>query len=201
MASLSLKSKTKALGFGETEPVINLDGEFVEAVNHFRHLGSEVMSSSRLNEELRTRIGRASATFGQLFKIWRGKISLKTKLCIFNAVIISTLLYGSEKWATTNSEEKRLDVFDNRCLRRILEIRWFHRVRNTTVRERTGQTPASSLLNTRRLKWFGHVSPMGQERLPKALSQWRPENAKRRRGRCRTRIRFRQSAKQLSLVL
>ena len=30
---------------------------------------------------------------------------------------------------------------------------------------------------------------MGQERLPKALSQWRTENAKRRRGRCRTRWR------------
>jgi len=30
---------------------------------------------------------------------------------------------------------------------------------------------------------------MGQETLPKALLQWRPENAKRRRGRCRTRWR------------
>ena len=28
---------------------------------------------------------------------------------------------------------------------------------------------------------------MGQERLPEALSQWRPGIAKRRRGRCRTR--------------
>ena len=68
------KFKTKTLEFGETEPVINLDGEIVEAVNHFRYLGSEVMSSGRLNEELRTRIVRASATFGQLFKIWRSKI-------------------------------------------------------------------------------------------------------------------------------
>ena len=101
------KSKTKTLGFEETEPVINLDGEIVEAVNHFRYLGSEVMSSGRLDEELRTRIGRASATFGQLFKIWRSKISLKTKLRIYNAVVISTLLYGSETWATTISEVKR----------------------------------------------------------------------------------------------
>ena len=59
------KSKTKTLGFGEREPVINLDGEIVEAVNHFRYLGSEVTSSGGLDEELRTRIGRASATFGQ----------------------------------------------------------------------------------------------------------------------------------------
>ena len=107
------KFKTKTLGFGETEPVINLDGEIVEAVNHFCYLGSEVMSSGRLDEESRNRIGRASTTFGQLFKIWRSKISLKTKLCIYNAIVISTLLYGSETRATTNSEEKRLDVFDN----------------------------------------------------------------------------------------
>ena len=39
------KSKIKTLGFGETEPFINLDGEIIEAVNHFRYLGSEVMSS------------------------------------------------------------------------------------------------------------------------------------------------------------
>ena len=63
------KSKTKTLGFGEAEPVIHLDGDIVEAVNHFRYLGSEVMSSGRLDEELRTRIGHASAAFGQLFKI------------------------------------------------------------------------------------------------------------------------------------
>ena len=92
------KSKTKTLGFGEAEPVINLDGEIVEAVNHFCYLGSEVMSSGRLDEESRNRIGRASATFGQFFKIWRSKISLKTRLRIYNAVVISTLLYGSETW-------------------------------------------------------------------------------------------------------
>lgn len=68
---------------------------------------------------------------------------------------------------TTNTEEMKLDVFDNRCLRRILGIKWFHRVRNTAVREWTGQTPASLFLKTRRLRWFGHVSRMGQEGLPK----------------------------------
>ena len=43
----------------DTEPVINLDVEIVrvEAVNHFRYQGSEVMSSGRLDEELRTGLG------------------------------------------------------------------------------------------------------------------------------------------------
>ena len=55
------------------------------------------------------------------------------------------------------TEEKKLDVFDSRCLRRILGIMWLHHARNTEVRERTGQTPASLLFNSRRLRWFGHV--------------------------------------------
>ena len=141
--------------------------------------GQQALYVLQQAEQLRTRIGRASEAFGQLFKIWRSKISLKTKLCIYNAVVISTLLYGSETWVTTNSKEKRLDVFDNWCLCRILGIKWFHHVRNTTVIERTGQTPAFLFLKTRRSRWFGNFSWMGQERLPKALSQWRPENAKR----------------------
>ena len=37
------KSKTKTMGFGETETNIYLDGETVAAVNHFRYLGSHVM--------------------------------------------------------------------------------------------------------------------------------------------------------------
>ena len=70
------KSKTQTPGIGETEPVIHQYGEIVEAVNYFSYLGSEAMSSGRLDEELKTRIGRTSAALEQFFKIWRRKISL-----------------------------------------------------------------------------------------------------------------------------
>ena len=111
------KSEIKTMGFGETESVIHLDGERVDAVNHFRYLGSEVMSSGRLDEELKTRIGRASAAFGQFSKIWRSKTSLKTNLCIYNAVVISTLLYGSETWATTNRTKTEIRTKETGCFR------------------------------------------------------------------------------------
>ena len=64
---------------------------------------------------------------------------------------------------------------------------WFHHVRNTEVPVRTGQTPASLLLKSRRLGWFGRVCRIGPEWLPKSLLSWIPEKGKRRRGRCRTR--------------
>ena len=53
LASLSQNPRPRPWGLSrETEPVINLDGEIVEAVNHFRYLGSEVMPFGRLDEEL-----------------------------------------------------------------------------------------------------------------------------------------------------
>ena len=63
-----------------------------------------------------------------------------------------------------SSEENRLDVFDNQCFRRILGIKWFHCVRNTTVRERTGQTPVSMLFRTRRFKMVWPCQPDGSLR-------------------------------------
>ena len=105
--------------------------------------------------------------------------SLKTKLRIYNAVVISTLLHGSETWANTNTEEKKLDVFDNRRLRRILGIKWFHRERNTTVRERTSQTPTSLLLTTRR---FGDVSQIDQQKTSQSLIAMEAWECKTKKG-------------------
>ena len=93
------------------------------------------MSNGRLDEGLRIRIGHASAVFGQLCKVWKSKVSLKTKLRIYNAVVIPTLLYVSETWAITQTEEKKQDVFDNHFLRRISGIMWFHHVRHTEERK------------------------------------------------------------------
>ena len=110
------------MGFGETEAAVHLDREAVDTVSHFQYLGSEVMSNSRLDEELKIRIRQASAVFGQLCKVWKSKVSLKTKLRIYNAVVIPALPYGSETWATTQTHEKKLDGFDSRCLHCILGI-------------------------------------------------------------------------------
>lgn len=183
------KPKTKAMGIGETVAQVSFEDAPLDSVDHFKYLGSETEPSGRLDTELRSRIGKAWAAFGQLSKLWNSRVSLKCKLRIYNAVIISTLLYSAETWATTLTEERRLDAFDNRCLRRILRVRWFQHVRNTDIRRRTNQPAASLLLKVRRLRWYGHVVRMEDGRLPKRLMQWRPElvGGKRRRGRTRVR--------------
>ena len=52
------------------------------------------------------------------------KLTTQTKVAVYRACIMSTLLYGSESWTTYAGQEKRLNIFHMRCLRR----HPFHRV-------------------------------------------------------------------------
>ena len=75
--------------------------------------------------EVNTRISKAKQAFALLRPIWRTRsLSLHTKIRIFKSNVLSVLSYGSECWKTTNTIERKLEVFQNQCLRRILRIFW-----------------------------------------------------------------------------
>src|SRR5664279_3382688 len=84
--------------------------------------------------------------------------------------------------------QRKLDAFDNWCLRRILKIPWSAHITNQEVRERTQIPPVSNLIRSRRLQLFGHIA-----RAPEAQDHTRALNAclappsswKGRRGRPR----------------
>ena len=95
------------------------------------------------------------------------------------------LLYGSETWATIKSHVHRVEVFHQRCLRRILRIKWFMKTSNEVVLQRAGIENVATFISRNRLRWFGHVARMPSERLPKKLLQWKPAHGKRSRGRPR----------------
>ena len=69
--------------------------------------------------------GKASQAFASLRSTWRSNnISQKTKIRFFKSNVLSTLLYGAESWKMTKTISHKLEVFQNKCLRRILRIYW-----------------------------------------------------------------------------
>jgi len=183
--------KTKVMPIGETPASVADDGHSIEVVSRFCYLGSNITPSNSLDQEISIRIGKAASAFRQLNNIWKSKIKLQTKLKIYSAVVISTLVYGAETWATTKSQEQRLDAFDTRCLRIILRVRWWHRERNSNIREITRQPYVSTTIKRNRLRWYGHVLRMDRHRPPNQLYHWDPSEVggKRRPGRQRQRWR------------
>ena len=124
--SKSLK-KTNILCQGTpSPPSIFIDNTKLEVAHRFNYLGSTVTDNLSLDAELDIRFGKAATTLGCLTsRVWNNsKLTTKTKMAIYNACVISTLLYGSESWPTYSRQEKRLDVFYLRSLHKVLGIAW-----------------------------------------------------------------------------
>ena len=90
-------------------------------------------------------------------------------MAVYNACVISTLLYGSETWTTYAGQERRLNTFHLRSIRRILGICWQDKVTNADVLSRIGLPTMYTLLRQRRLRWLGHVCRMEDGRIPKDI--------------------------------
>ena len=106
-------------------------------VNEFTYLGSTVTNTLGMDPELNRRIGRATSTLARLTKrVWEnGKLTTNTKMAVYRACVLSTLLYGSESWTLHARQEKRLNSFHMRNLRRILGIKWSDYITNNEVLE------------------------------------------------------------------
>ena len=72
------------------------------------------------------------------------------------------MLYGSERWALSRVDARKVDALHQWSLRRILVIRWYHRVCNCEVRRLTEQPPLTSIIQKRRLTLFGHLVRMDE---------------------------------------
>ncbi|XP_019625432.1 PREDICTED: uncharacterized protein LOC109470795 [Branchiostoma belcheri] len=148
---------------------ISIDDHILEVVGTFTYLGSTISSNLSLEAELNKRIGKAATVMARLGKrVWdNAMLTTNTKLVVYKACILSTLLYGSEAWTLYSHQERRLNAFHMRCLRRILGISWQDRVPNKDVLTQAGMTSMYALLSQRRLRWLGHVSRMDDGRIPK----------------------------------
>ena len=83
-----------------SEPVITVNGEKLTVTEKFIYLGSTLSRSVSIDEKVSYRIARASSAFGRLReKVWdRRGINLMTKLKVYRAVVLPSLLYACETW-------------------------------------------------------------------------------------------------------
>ena len=110
-------------------------------------------SSSR---DITSRIAKEASAMSRLsnplFRKHHKSISIRTKINMYRILVVSVLIYGSEAWATILAARNRLDAFDMRCQRRLLRVFWQQHICNQSIRERSKQPTASSLLQQHRLR-------------------------------------------------
>ena len=77
---------------------------------------------------------------------------------------------------------RKLQLYVNHCLRRILKIHWTDKITNEELRERTGQIPMINQVRKRKWTWIGHMLRRPSSSITRQALRWNPQG-KRKRGR------------------
>ena len=174
--------KTKLLVAGascgeEDLQPIHIRGETIEAVSSFRHLGSVLESHGKIRMDVEDRVAHASHAFGALCRpvFCNGSLSRKTKRrMVYRAAVLGVLLYGAKTWATKRVSTQKVEEFNNRCLRHIMNISRAEQragyISSAQMRRNFGMDEVlEDVVIARRLRWLGHVARMQEDRIPKRL--------------------------------
>ena len=182
----SEKSKVMKNSANATPVQVFMNGQELEEVSAFKYLGATLTKDSRSTVEIKSRIAIATSTMAKLDKIWKNKgIRFPSKMRLYRALALSTLLYGCESWTMSAETTKKVQTFETKCFRRMLGITWQEKKTNEYVRSQVAlldgpQEPLLAIIKRRKLQWFGHVTR--HNTLPKTILQGTLEGG-RKRGR------------------
>ena len=197
-AKLGLKiniGKTELIQYSPTPcqnpATLQIDDTPLKNVDSFKYLGSYIAANCQLDDEINYRIQQASRAYGRLRKrVFSNKnITLSTKVMVYNAVVISSLLYGSETWALYSHHSRLLKNFHMSSLRKLLGVSWKDKVPDTEVLFRTKSVSIDNIVSRKLLRWTGHVIRMDNSRLPKQFLYGELSQGQRAVGRQKKRYR------------
>ena len=105
------------------EPTITVNGQKLKVVDEFTYLGSTLSRAVYIDDEVTARIAKASVAFGRLrANVWeRNGTKLDTKLKVYKALVLPTLLYACETWTVYQRHAKRLIRCHLSCLRKLIK--------------------------------------------------------------------------------
>ena len=148
--------------------LLTLNEEELRSVGKFTYLGSCIIASGNIADEIKSRITRPQAVYENLRHFWRRtNISLTTKGHAYNCKVRPTLIYGCETWSIHEEELHRLQVSDHRCLGTIGHICWKQKITDEEVRQMSFRSTdkakgLADIVKQPRLRWLGHVLRMDE---------------------------------------
>ena len=125
-----------------------VDGNKLNFVLECTYLGTAISSDGCIDDEIQSRMAKASASFGQLRqRPWNNHhVSMRVK-----------------------GKVKKLHAFMMRHLRSIMRITWMEKVTNKEILERTGLPSMEDFLIRQNLRWTEHLMRISPDRVPKQV--------------------------------
>ena len=144
-----------------------------ERAENFKYLGIILNEDNNYQTDLQERINNADKTHFMLHNVLKNKnITKKLKLRLKNIIIDKTLTYVSETWILTKRDRKQMKIFERKVYRRILGPVYDNKKEDwmiLTNKEIYASVKKPTIIETirlNRLRWFGHVQRMEENRIP-----------------------------------
>ena len=167
------------------------NGEKMKCAEETAYLGASITMHPK--HEIRKRISATMVVLKKLDVLWlKANCNKKWKMLVYNAVIVSKLLYGLESLEPTDATGSLLNTFQLKGLRKILKLRttfiqrqntnqYVYRRANEVLNAPTegdGQKikPLTEVLEQQRLKLLGHVLRRERQH-PMHLSAFKMQSA------------------------
>ena len=101
-----------------------IDGETVETVSDFIFLGFKITADGDCSHEIKRRLFLGRKVMTNLDSILKSKdITLPTEVRLVKAMVFPVVMYGCESWTVKKAEPRRIDAFELRCWRRLLDCK------------------------------------------------------------------------------
>ncbi len=162
---------------------LNIGQQPIEQVDKFTYLRCILRSDVDAEHDITCRIGKALAVFQRLKLIWTATtISIKTKERLFSSIVVPTAIYATETWKMSARIAQILNVFQQRCLWRILGVSYRDHISNDEIHRRTDIRPLQEVVTECRLRFAGHILQRPPSRHARIALLWKPPHGKRKQG-------------------
>ena len=139
----------------------------LECIPKFSYLGMVFSSDGKWKAEVDKRVqaGRAALCSVSKHVIWNRNISEPVKKVVFDVMVKSKLMYGSEVWWVSKAEAAKLETVQNDFLRWVCGFTRKDRMHVEDLRYQVGMRPLADSMCCKRLEWLGHLIRMDGNRL------------------------------------
>ena len=161
-------------------------------MEEFKYLGKSLTKQNSMQEEIKNRMKQGNACYHSVHNLSSSSLLSKNlKIKIYRTIILPVVVYRCETWLLTLREEHRLRVLENRVLRIFGPKKDVVRGERRKLHHEDLNDVYSSpnivwVVKSRRMRWAGHVTCMGESRGVYRVLVGKPEG-KRPHGRPRHR--------------
>ena len=149
--------KTKVFCFVGTDHLrtkIIINDETLEQVSQFTYLGCII--SYQFSNDVEFKLAFFLQLIGTIKITVFKKVRMETILKIYNTLVLSTFLYGSENWTLTALHRRRIEAAEMKLLRPLAGYTRYDHKTNDYIRRELRITGILDTIDEYRRNWLSH---------------------------------------------